>query len=104
MSNLQELIAQRAALEAKIAEFQGAARVETIAKIRALMAELGLTAADIAGRNTGAHVAGDTTERSKVAVKYRNSATGDSWTGRGLKPRWMTAAIAGGAKVEDFAV
>ena len=51
-----------------------------------------------------ARVAGDTTERSKVAVKYRNSATGESWTGRGLKPKWMTAAIAGGAKAEDFAV
>jgi DNA-binding protein H-NS len=40
----------------------------------------------------------------KVAVKYRDAATGDSWTGRGLKPRWLQAHLAAGRKIEEFAV
>ena len=39
----------------------------------------------------------------KVPIKYRDRG-GNTWTGRGTKPRWLTAAIAEGEKVEDFAV
>jgi len=42
--------------------------------------------------------------KGKVAAKYHNTATGDSWSGRGLQPRWLKAALAAGAKVTDFAV
>jgi DNA-binding protein H-NS len=104
MSNLQDLISQRAALEAKIAELQSSARADAVAKVRALMAEHGLTAADISGKVSSTRAAGDPKMPSKVAAKYRNAATGESWTGRGLKPKWMTAALASGAKIEDFAI
>jgi DNA-binding protein H-NS len=42
---------------------------------------------------------------SSVAPKYRNpeNAT-ETWAGRGLKPRWLTAAIKSGEKLEDFAI
>jgi DNA-binding protein H-NS len=39
----------------------------------------------------------------KVAIKYRDQA-GNTWTGRGLKPRWLQAELAAGKKLEDFAV
>ena len=39
----------------------------------------------------------------KVAPKYRN-AQGDTWSGRGLRPRWLTAAIKDGKKVDDFLI
>jgi DNA-binding protein H-NS len=39
----------------------------------------------------------------KVAVKYRDKS-GNTWTGRGAQPRWMTAAIKAGAKRDDFLV
>jgi DNA-binding protein H-NS len=43
-------------------------------------------------------------KRGKVAVKYRDGA-GNTWTGRGRMPRWMTAATKGGkAKKEDFLI
>ncbi|MDY0747338.1 ParB/RepB/Spo0J family partition protein [Paucibacter sp. R3-3] len=35
-------------------------------------------------------------------VKYRNAATGETWSGRGLQPAWLKAAIAAGARLEDF--
>ena len=35
-------------------------------------------------------------------VRYRNVATGETWSGRGQQPTWLKVAIAGGAKLEDF--
>lgn len=39
----------------------------------------------------------------KVAPKYRDKA-GNTWSGRGAQPRWMTAAIKTGAKRDDFLI
>lgn len=47
--------------------------------------------------------AAKSTAGRKVAPKYRDEQ-GNTWTGRGLKPRWLTAAIANGKKPEDFAI
>ncbi len=104
MSNLEELMAARKDLEQRIAEAQREARASSIAKVRALMAEFGLSAADIDGKSGGGRLAGAAKPKSKVAAKYHNAATGDSWSGRGLQPRWLKAALAAGAKVTDFAV
>jgi DNA-binding protein H-NS len=43
--------------------------------------------------------------RGAVAPKYRNPENpAETWAGRGLRPRWLTAAIKSGKKVEDFAI
>ena len=34
--------------------------------------------------------------------KYRNTKTGETWSGRGLQPNWLKAALAGGARLDDF--
>ena len=40
-----------------------------------------------------------------VAAKYRNPENpSETWAGRGLKPRWLTAAMKSGKKLEDFAI
>ena len=39
----------------------------------------------------------------KVPPKYRDRA-GNTWAGRGAKPRWLVAAIKEGKKLEDFAI
>jgi DNA-binding protein H-NS len=40
-----------------------------------------------------------------VAPKYRNPENPDeTWAGRGLKPRWLTAAIKGGKELDDFLI
>jgi DNA-binding protein H-NS len=39
----------------------------------------------------------------KVAPKFR-SPQGETWAGRGAKPRWLAAAIKEGKKLEDFAI
>lgn len=99
-NTLSELLAQRTALDKQIADFQREQRAEAIAKVKALMAEYGLTLADIGSRPA----AGSRKPVTKVAAKYRNPATGDAWSGRGLKPKWLTAALAGGASITDFAI
>ena len=43
--------------------------------------------------------------RGKVAPKYRNPDNdNETWAGRGLKPRWVVAAIKTGKKLEDFLI
>ncbi|HEX9272365.1 MAG TPA: H-NS histone family protein [Candidatus Binatia bacterium] len=39
----------------------------------------------------------------RVPIKYRDRA-GNTWAGRGARPRWLVAAIKEGKKLEDFAV
>jgi DNA-binding protein H-NS len=39
----------------------------------------------------------------KVPPKYR-SPSGETWAGRGAKPRWLVAAIRGGKKRDDFLI
>ena len=39
----------------------------------------------------------------KVPPKYR-SPSGETWAGRGAKPKWLVAAIKGGRKLEDFLI
>jgi DNA-binding protein H-NS len=40
----------------------------------------------------------------KVAPKYRNPQTGETWAGRGATPRWLQALLRRGRKLEDFAI
>jgi DNA-binding protein H-NS len=41
----------------------------------------------------------------KIAPKYRNPDNpAETWAGRGLKPRWLAAAIKSGKKQDDFLI
>ncbi|RTL29141.1 MAG: H-NS histone family protein [Burkholderiales bacterium] len=110
MSDYQALLAQKAALnkqaaelERQLTEVRRAERAGVIAQVKALMNEHGLSVSDLggvsgAGKRRGANAG------AKVAPKYRNPATGDTWSGRGLKPKWVAAALDSGKKLEDFAI
>ena len=105
MADLQQLIRQKADLERQIAQLNSKGRQDAIDEIRRIMTEHGLTSEDISaparGRKIGTKL--DGTERKAVAAKYKDDQ-GNQWTGRGLKPRWLAAALAAGRKLEDFAV
>ena len=102
MATLQELLDQKASLDRQIAEAQRSSRATAVAQIRALMAEHGLTATDIATAPIGKRAA--KTAGRKVAAKYRDPQTGASWSGRGLKPRWLAEELARGKSVTEFAI
>jgi DNA-binding protein H-NS len=101
VATLHELIAQKEALEREIERTQQQGRRDAIAKVQSLMAEYGLTASDLSTKGKPKARAG---KGNKVAAKYRNAATGDAWSGRGLQPKWLKAALASGRKLPDFAV
>jgi DNA-binding protein H-NS len=105
MSNLADLIAQKAALEQKITEARRAGRASAIAQIKSLMAEHGLSTADLGGKSSPAASAPAKPHKGrKVPAKYRDPATGTTWSGRGLHPKWLKAALAEGRKLSDFAL
>lgn len=98
-----QLAEQLAAIDRQLAELQRGKRQEAIDKVRELMAQFGLTAADLGSAPKLAKPKGPAAG-GKVAPKYRDPATGSTWTGRGLKPKWLVAALAEGKKIEDFAI
>ena len=106
MSNLAELIAQKAALEKRIAEAQTHERAAAIAQIKQLMSEHGLALGDLGLKPNQPAKASKAGPRkgSKVPVKFRDPVTGNSWSGRGLHPKWLQAALAEGRQLSDFVV
>jgi DNA-binding protein H-NS len=104
MPKLTDLLAQKANLEKQIATMQREERAAAIAQVKSLMSEHGLTLADLSPRKKNGGSKAKTGSGKKVPAKYRNKATGETWSGRGLQPRWLKAALAGGKKLADFAV
>ena len=83
MSEYQNLLAQKAALEAQIAQAQAEAKAQAVAQARALIQEHGLTAADVFPPQ------GKKAKGSVGVPKYRDPGTGATWTGRGKPPNWI---------------
>jgi DNA-binding protein H-NS len=99
MATLQELLARKEALDREIETTKKQERAEAIAKVRALMAEHGLSLSDLSPK---AAAKGPGGRGAKVAPKFRDKATGQTWSGRGLQPKWLKAALAGGRKIDEF--
>ena len=91
MTSLQELLAQKEALEQQIAQIKKAERADALQNARSLIGTFDLTVDELFGQQKSSVKA--------VAVKYRNPETGETWTGRGRAPRWLE-----GKNREDFAV
>ena len=87
MATLQELIAQKEALEKLIQDTRQTELAEAISQVKTLIATFGLTQEDIFGASRGAKKV--KAEGSKVAAKYRDPVTGKEWSGRGLAPKWL---------------
>ena len=102
MATLKELLAQREELERQIKDFEVANREEGLKKVREVMAEYGLQVSDLTLSGEPKQKA--SRKMGKVAAKYRNPETGESWSGRGLRPNWLKAALEGGKALEDFAI
>lgn len=85
MSTYKELLKQREDLEQQIKEARSRELADAVAKVRDLIAEFGLTAEDVfpPARSRSANAG------AKVAPKYRDPASGQTWTGRGKPPKWI---------------
>jgi len=84
------------------------ARRTLIAEIEEKAASIGLTPDQLFGQSRKAPEKpkrGKKTEQqsASAAVKFR-SPDGQTWSGRGRKPTWLTQAEAGGQSAEEFRV
>lgn len=88
MSSYQALLARKAELDRLIEQTRKAEVAGAIAEVRALVAEFGLTSDDVFG-GAKARAKVSASKGTKVAAKYRDPATGATWTGRGRAPVWI---------------
>jgi DNA-binding protein H-NS len=79
------LLAQREALEKQIEELRNAERGDAIQWIREQMALFKVKPEDLDPRSSR----GPRKQSAPVAAKYRDPATGATWSGRGKPPRWI---------------
>jgi DNA-binding protein H-NS len=86
MSSYKDLLAQREQLDKQIKEVIAREKADGIAKAKLIIEQYGLSASDLFTRKAGAKGAGT---GGKVAPKYRNPSTGETWTGRGKAPKWI---------------
>jgi DNA-binding protein H-NS len=85
MSAYKELLQQREALEIQIKEARARELSDAIALVRKTVDEFGLTVSDVFRPSDRR----SPSKGSKVEPKYRNPATGETWTGRGKPPVWI---------------
>ncbi|WP_423194654.1 H-NS histone family protein [Cupriavidus sp. H18C2] len=92
MATYKQLMAEKAALEAKLSEARAEEVAGVIAKIQELMADYGLSVEDIAGkrrRGRPAKNGSSTAPKTPLPPKYMDPKTGNTWSGRGRAPAWL---------------
>lgn len=104
MTALKDLLDKQAALNHQITALRVAQRNQAIAEVRALLGQHGLTLADISASGARTQASSKKATGKKVAPKYLNPHTGATWTGRGLKPKWLAQALTEGKALADFAI
>ena len=118
MSNLIDIQSQIEKLQKQASEIKAKEFNSTVQDILAKMQAFGITIKDLqkgkpanggkAGRGKKAASAKKATKPSKqagvpVSAKYRGP-NGETWSGRGLTPKWLSALVAQGQSKETFLV
>ena len=100
-----ELKQQIAALETQAEQLRKQEIAEVVARMQEAIKVYALTPDDLfppAGAQKVKQV--KSASGGKSAPKYRDPASGKTWTGNGKRPAWYIAAIEGGAAPESLAV
>lgn len=114
MSKLLDLNSQIEKLQKQAAEIRGKEFDSTVAEIQKLMNAYGITIKDLqapkakgkAGRPAkaaGVKAPKAKKEKTAVAAKYKGP-NGETWSGRGLMPKWLSTLVAGGQTKESFLI
>lgn len=85
MPTYKELLAQKQKLEEQLEAVRLKEFEQVVAQVKQIIADYGLTAADI-GLASKSKVKG---KRTSVAPKYQDPKTEATWTGRGRAPAWI---------------
>ena len=115
MSKLIDLQSQIEKLQKQASEIRSKEFNTTVVEIQQLMSAYGITVKDLqapkatkgkAGRPSKAaapKTAKVKKEKIAVAAKYKGP-NGETWSGRGLTPKWLAILIAGGQPKEAFLI
>ena len=79
--------------------------VEHRVELQKQLARMDRAIAPLGGKGVarGGRPSGSPLQGRKIAPKYR-SPSGDTWAGRGARPRWLVDAIKEGKKLNDFLI
>ena len=98
--SLEELHALAVRAQKALEEKRKESRKAVIAQIKELADSIGISVTITEGDKPVSARKG-----SKVAPKYRNPHNHDqTWTGRGVKPRWLAALVEQGRRMEEFLI
>ena len=81
MASYQEILSQIEDLKQKAQEARKQEIAGAMTEIRRLMSEYGITLADLGGKSGKV--------KGRGAAKYRDPASGKTWSGRGRRPGWV---------------
>lgn len=101
MSSYKELQEQIAKLQAQAEQVRKDELAQVINGIKAQMAEFGITLEDLGGKGKGRK---KSAAAAGAPAKYRNPATGDTWTGKGRRPNWILEAEKEGKSASAFLI
>ena len=99
MPNYQELLAQRDELNQRIDEARRTEVAEAIRRVKGIIQEYDLTAAQC---GFGAGAASVKKTRTPVKAKYITPDKTVTWSGRGKCPNVFKALVDAGHRMEDF--
>lgn len=103
MNNLIDIQNQIAILQKQAEEIKAQEFSKTVEDIKAKMAAFGITVADLEAGKTRPRKATTAKSSNPAPAKYRGP-NGETWSGRGLMPRWLAALVAQGQNKETFAI
>lgn len=103
MSTLIEIQNQIAELQKQAAAIKDAEVSAAVRDIKIIMDAHGITLAQLQGQGIAKDRKTSTGPKTPVTVKFRGP-NGETWTGRGLMPRWLKDRVATGESRDSFAV
>lgn len=103
MNNLIDIQNQIAILQKQAEEIKAQEFNKTVEEIKAKMAAFGITVADLDGSKSRPRKVAVAKSANPAPAKYRGP-NGETWSGRGLMPRWLAALVASGQAKESFAI
>lgn len=106
MNNLIEIQNQIEKLQKQASEIRAQEFDKTVQEILAKMTAFGITLKDLEAVKGRARKVVSTAAKpaaKPAAAKYRGP-NGETWSGRGLMPRWLAALVAQGRSKEEFAI
>ena len=119
MSNLIDIQGQIEKLQKQAAEIRSREFDKTVQEILAKMKAFGITLKDlqpgktrggkgklkavVGAKSAGAKGVKKPKSATVVAAKFKGP-NGETWSGRGLAPRWLAALLAQGRSKEEFAI